>query len=181
VQSYDVEASVPGIVPTQAATITAPTSGANLTSKPITVIGTCPKDTYVKLMRNNLSSGIALCSSNGDYSLTTDLSEGVNVLVAKVYSLTDLPGPDSNSVTVNYAPKAVGDDLGSAPSVSNKSSFRLTTDYKFKAYNIGDLATWQIQISGGTSPYAISVDWGDGHHDLYSRATSGDMDSRTPL
>lgn len=187
-QSYVVHASVIGPPPTQAATIDSPEDGAHLTSTPVTVSGSCPQNTYVSLLRNGFSSGVALCSAAGTYQIATDLFRGTDQLVARDYSFNDQPGPDSSTVTIQYLPPVTS----GKSSQSNAASYYSTTPYSptssnsglpeplllkpnftFVGYYVGQAASWQVDIEGGSAPYAVDVSWGDGSHTLYSRAVAG--------
>ncbi len=195
--SYQVNASVPGPAPTQAATIDTPTEGAKFTALPIDVSGTCPVNTYITLYRNGAFSGVALCQSDGTYSLQTGLFVGGNELQARVFSPTDVPGPMSNSVNVIYAPPVPppaptptpvpGQPSGGAsspPTVNHSTTgggsqatpvtpLIFKTNYKYTGQYTGKTSTWRLDISGGNPPYAISVDWGDGTSSLVSRPSVG--------
>lgn len=48
--------------------------------------------------------------------------------------------------------------------------FLLTSDFKYQAKRNGQSCSWELGISGGTAPYAIAVDWGDGQASQYVRA-----------
>lgn len=183
--SYTVHASVPGPAPTVPATIDSPLSGVVFKNTPVTVTGTCPTGTYVEILRNNFSSGIALCSATGTYSLQIDLFNGVNLLLARDYSYTDQPGPDSGITTITYSPNnpvtGGGGTVSPTPySPTNPNNvvpepLVLKAHYTFVGYYIGQPATWDIHIEGGSPPYAMSVEWGDGTTQLYSIKESRDV------
>ena len=191
--SYDVSARVPGQTPTIPATIDLPLNADVTSSKPIDVKGTCPSNTYVELFRNNFPSGIGLCDQNGKYTISTDLFVGLNELIARVYSFSDTAGPDSASIAVTYKPtvspsqssESPTSESTSTPSSSSsevspqlvqeetKSPIRLTSDFAYLGHYAGQELTWPINIAGGVAPYAVSVDWGDGQHNLYSQKQDG--------
>jgi hypothetical protein len=191
--SYTVNASVPGPPPSIPATIDSPADGSQFTSAPITVNGTCPLNTYVGLTRNSFSSGVALCDATGHYQIVTDLFKGLNQLVAYDYSFTDAQGPASNLITVDYTPPTPPVNLGSGGSSGNgggstsKTLYNpsspasaslpepllLKSNFTFLGYYIGQPASWQINIEGGTAPYAIDAEWGDGQQHLYSQPAAG--------
>ncbi|MDB5170586.1 MAG: hypothetical protein JWO35_280 [Candidatus Saccharibacteria bacterium] len=198
---YTVNASVPGPAPTQAATIDTPNEDARFTTLPTGVSGTCPVNTYVTLYRNGAFSGVALCQTDGTYSLQTGLFVGANELQARVFSPTDVPGPMSSSVNVVYAPPAPPPDptptpgQASNPNTSTPSSgtgtssnqpssgtasqaapadpLMFKTSFNYRGQYTGTASTWQLDLSGGNPPYAISVDWGDGTTSLISRPRAG--------
>jgi hypothetical protein len=86
--------------------------------------------------------------------------------VAEDYDSLNQSGPASNTVTVSYVNNAV----------SAESLVNLTSNYAKIGANPGRLLTWPIDISGGTPPYAISVNWGDGKQPiLISQTTAGSL------
>jgi hypothetical protein len=105
--------------PTQGATISLPPSGTAFTTLPITVTGICPQDLLVKLYKNGVFTGSQQCE-NGSFSIQTDLFNGQNDFVARVYDGLDQPGPDSNTVTYIYNTPAVSTV---APRVALNSNF----------------------------------------------------------
>lgn len=162
-----MQGSISAPPPTQAATIAIPSNGQTFTEVPITVSGLCPDDDLIiKLFKNNIFSGSADCA-NGSYSLEIDLFIGENELVARVFDELDQPGPDSNIVTVTFESESAG-----APDRPTLSS-----NFAKRGSNPGESLTWPIILSGGTGPYAISVDWGDNSTpDLFSRDAPGNFD-----
>jgi hypothetical protein len=133
---------------------------------PITISGICPKDLLVKIFKNNVFAGSAQCT-NGSYSLQIDLFDGRNELVARVYDALDQAGPDSNLVGVTFTQDVPG----------QVSRVALTSNYAKRGANPGAVLTWPIIMSGGTGPYAISIDWGDGKAaDLKSQSFPGTFD-----
>lgn len=150
--SVGLEGTVPGAAPTQAATIGVPTNGQVFTSSPITVSGLCKTGLLVKIFSNNIFVGSALCT-NGSFSLKVDLFSGRNDLIARVYDNLDQQGPDSNTVSVTF---------NDAQFAQFGSHITISSTYARKGANPGDTLSWPFIISGGTGPYALSVDWGDG-------------------
>jgi hypothetical protein len=152
--------------PTTGATITLPTNGQTFTEVPIPVRGLCPTGLLVKLFKNNVFAGSVQCE-NGSFELNVDLFTGTNELVARVYDELDQPGPDSAIVTVSF----IDSRQGSGTRVS------VTSNFAKRGANPGETLTWPIIISGGSGPYAISVDWGDGKSpDLLSEPFPGSFD-----
>jgi len=162
--SIGLTATKPAPPPTTGATISVPSNGATITSSPIDVSGICPNDLLVKLFKNNVFAGSAVCSS-GSFSIKTDLFSGANEFVARVYDALDQEGPVSNTVSVDFANNTA------TPGVANRIT--LTSNYAKRGANPNETLIWPIIISGGTGPYAISVDWGDTKTSLYSTPTAG--------
>lgn len=147
-----LEGTVPGAAPTQAATIAIPANGQVFTSLPITVSGLCKTGLLVKVFANNVFVGSAVCTS-GSYSLKADLFSGRNDLVARVYDALDQQGPDSNTVSVTF---------NDAQFAQFGSHVSITSNYARRGANPGAVLSWPFILSGGTGPYALSIDWGDG-------------------
>lgn len=166
--SIGIEGKIPSAPPTRGATITTPTNGQSFSTSPITVSGLCPRGLLVKVFSNEVFVGSAPCPS-GSYSLQVDLFSGRNDLVARVFDAFDQPGPDSNIVTVTF------NDPQFRPGGSTQLT--LTSNYAQRGANPGQRLTWPIILNGGSGPYAISVQWGDGKtEDLISRQFPGVID-----
>ncbi|MDL2341754.1 MAG: hypothetical protein QFB87_01600 [Patescibacteria group bacterium] len=164
--SVGLEGTISSPPPKQGATISSPGNGSNFTAVPITVNGICPTGLLVKLFSNNVFVGSVQCT-NGSYSIQVDLFSGQNQLVARVYDALDQAGPDSNTVTVTYT---------DAKFLQFGTSVSLSSVYARRGANPGEVLEWPIVLSGGTGPYAISVDWGDGSPtDLTSQTFAGNF------
>jgi hypothetical protein len=149
--SNGLEGKISSPPPTKGATITTPANGASFTTLPVTVNGLCPTGLLVELFSNNVFVGSVLCTS-GSYTLQIDLFSGKNDLIARVYDALNQAGPDSNTVSVNYNDNQTN-ALG--------SRVTLSSPYGRKGADPGSKLDWPIIISGGSGPYALSVDWGD--------------------
>lgn len=162
--SYGIEATKKKAPPTQAPTITTPGNGSSFSSSPITVNGICQTDLLVQVYNNGVMVGAVICKGNS-FSLQISLFAGTNELTAIMYDELDQAGPVSNSVTVNYTD-------------TNFTAFgqlvTLTSSYGRRSAPAGNELSWPLQLSGGTGPYAFSIDWGDGTPaELKSQALSG--------
>jgi hypothetical protein len=162
--SFGLEATKSQDPPTQGATITTPGNGASFSTSPITVNGICPTDLLVQVYNNSVMVGSVMCVG-GSFSLQVSLFSGTNELSAIVYDSLEQAGPVSNTVTVNYTN-------------TNFSAFgsliTLTSSYGRRSAAAGTELTWPLQLSGGTGPYAFSIDWGDGAAtELKSQSLSG--------
>lgn len=159
-----LQGKIPSPAPTTPATISTPTSGRVFTEIPVTVSGLCKTGLLVKIFSNDIFVGSADCAG-GSYSVQVDLFGGQNDLVARVYDALDQAGPDSNKVTVTFQDSqfaAFGQRIS------------LTSNLAKLGAPVGTLLTWPIILSGGTGPYAISIDWGDGSAaDLKSQPFAG--------
>lgn len=149
--SFGVEATKLQPPPEVGATITVPGDGASFSNSPITVSGICPTDLLVQVYNNNVMVGSVMCE-DGSFSLQVSLFAGVNELTAIVYDDLEQSGPVSNmaSVTYNDARFSAFGEL-----------ITLTSSYGRRSVHAGSELTWPLQLSGGTGPYAFSIDWGD--------------------
>jgi hypothetical protein len=164
--SYGIEATKRQLPPTTAATISTPGNGASFTESPITVSGLCTQDLLVQVYNNGVLVGSIICT-NGSFSLQVTLFTGQNDLTVTQFDDLGQASPESNKVTVSY----------------NNASFQafgtlitLTSNYGRRAANPGDTLTWPLLLSGGSGPYAFSIDWGDGSKpDLKSQGLAGEV------
>lgn len=162
--SYGLEAIKTQPPPSEGATIAVPGEGASFTDSPITVSGTCPSDLLVQVYNNGVMVGAVMCT-NGSFSLEISLFVGENELSAIVYDGLEQAGPVSNTRTVNYS---------NTNFVAFGELITLTSSFGRRSAPAGNQLTWPLQISGGTGPYAFSIDWGDGSvADLMSQSLAG--------
>ena len=161
--STGVQGKVPAPPPSPAPTINVPGNGQSFSSLPITVSGFCVSDTTVEIYKNNVFAGSTPCQGNS-YRLQIDLFDGRNDLVAKEFDNLDQYGPDSATVTVNF----------SSPAPSIGPRITLTSEFSKRGANPGSILNYPVSLSGGSGPYAISVDWGDkSKPDLISQQIGG--------
>jgi hypothetical protein len=167
--SIGLTGAMPAKPPQTAATITKPGNGQHFTATPITVSGTCPKDTLVEIYKNDIFAGSTPCESNGTFSVDIDLLFGRNSLKAQVYDVLNQAGPESNNVTVFYdvsfpvaAPTSFFDFSG--------AQLILNTDAAYRGSFPGQAMNVPITIIGGTPPFAINIEWGDSTNDIVSRS-----------
>ncbi|HEY4963350.1 MAG TPA: hypothetical protein VIH90_01505 [Candidatus Saccharimonadales bacterium] len=167
---------------TTGAAILSPTDGATLSAQTITVTGNCPDNSYVKLSVNNTFSGVAWCASDNTWLIQTSLSVGQNTLLAQDYNVTDVPGPVTSAVNVSYTepiasvlppapqPQVTRNDsqtaisIGSAVANTGDTGLPvvLSSDFHYQAFDSSSDFSWTFDLSGGTPPYILTVDWGDG-------------------
>jgi len=162
--SYGLAATKTQEAPTTAATITTPGNGASFSSSPITVSGICTTDLLVQVYNNGVMVGSAMCTGNS-FSLQVSLFAGTNELTAIMYDDLEQGGPTSNIVTVNYTDSNIG---------AFGQLITLTSSYGRRSAPSGSELTWPLQLTGGTGPYAFSIDWGDGSAaELKSQSLAG--------
>ncbi|MDQ3065362.1 MAG: PKD domain-containing protein [bacterium] len=171
-EGIGMEGRIQQAPPSQAPTISLPSNGASFDSIPVTVTGLCQDTLLVRVFRNNVFSGAAICDG-GSYEMQIDLFPGVNELIARQYDDLDQASPDSNRRTVRF-----NIDTPAVPTGPNQVAQRitLTTNFARRGADPGKNLVWPITLSGGRGPYAISIDWGDGKTDLLTRNAAGTFD-----
>ena len=161
---FGLEATKTQAPPTMGATITTPANGTSFSTSPITVNGLCPQGLLVQVYNNGVMVGSVMCE-NGSFSVEVSLFAGTNELKAIVYDDLEQAGPESNIATVTYTD-------------TNFTRFgeliTLTSNYGRRSAANNPQLEWPLQLSGGTGPYAFSIDWGDGTElQLLSQSLSG--------
>jgi hypothetical protein len=166
---------------TDPAVISQPADGAIFSSTPITVTGSCPDNSYVNLYRNSQFSGVDICTDN-NFQIQTDLFSGDNQLLAQDYNITNEVGPTGTPINVTYNPPVITVSSPTTVSTSPTSSSTSTpsiasipllvnTQFQYQAVTVGQIFSWNINIAGGTPPYNVTVNWGDGTTSTYSFST----------
>ncbi len=162
--SFGMEGRISAPPPSQGAQIIAPSGGQTYTTPLITVSGTCPTGLLVEILNNGVMVGSTFCE-NGSFSLLISLFAGQNDISARVIDDLGQVGPASNIVTVFF---------NNGQFVPFGAVITLTSNYSRRAVDPGSTLVWPLQLSGGTGPYAFSIDWGDGSEiELMSQATAG--------
>lgn len=166
--SVSLSGEMPAKPPTTAATIVKPTDGQHFSSSPVTVQGSCPKDTLVEVYKNDIFAGSTACTDAGSFSIDVDLLIGQNTLVARVYDALNQPGPDSNKVTVFY--DAVPPQSAGISSLNfGGNQLILNTDAVYRGTFPQQALSMPVDILGGVPPYALNVQWGDGSNKIVPR------------
>jgi hypothetical protein len=187
-----VTARVAGVAPSIPAVINSPVENDRFSTLPVSISGSCPADSYVNIFSNGVELGTALCSVSNDFSLSISLFPDQNELIAHVYNLADVEGPQSNPVNVFYdvppppvnpPPSSGGGSASQTPASTTKDypkttnkPFLVQTEFNTQGFYVGEKVNWPISITGGQKPFALNVDWGDGSSSVYSRAEDGDFE-----
>src|SRR5690606_17035382 len=95
--------------------------------------------------------GAVMCE-NGSFSVQVSLFAGTNELKALVYDELHQAGPESAVVSVEYTDTQF---------TAFGQLVTLTSNFGRRSAAAGTQLVWPLQLSGGTGPYAFSVDWGD--------------------
>ncbi len=176
-QSFVVTATVPAPALTAPAKISFPLNNSSETTSPIIVSGSCPNNSYIVLIRNGYSSGSAVCQNNS-FTIETDLSIGLNRLMAQDYNLTNQAGPSSRVIILRYNTHMPSPSLplGQVIPAANSPSPKTVSQYNptglgtlllnsspaYQTFTTSGLYTWKMDLSGGAPPYIVTVNWGDG-------------------
>lgn len=181
--SFDVTAKVAAPLPTDPAVITSPQDQDRFTEPDITVSGSCPNDSYVKVFQNNVLAGVSPCTGL-TFSVATTLAPGANTLRAQVYNLTDDEGPASPAITVYYdAPQPPTPETPTTPTQPTQPETPEQPDapstpqpqtpgapglvielerYHYQRLKPNQPWQWNIAVRGGEQPYKVTIDWRDG-------------------
>lgn len=172
-----VYARVPAPIPTSAAVITSPANGSQLKTSSVNVLGTCPSinpHVIITIVNNGRNVGSAACGGDNTFALPITLDLGSNVLVARSTTITGDDGPDSQPITVTYSRSSGSGGTVSPPvgSPGQVGALQITTDQSFVVYGPAQDAVLNGTISGGTAPYHVHIDWGDGGTSDYTANTT---------
>lgn len=166
--SIGITGTMPGKPPKIGAQITSPNSGQHFATTPVTIKGTCLKDTLVEIFKNDIFAGSTVCTAQGTFSIDIDLMIGKNDIVARVYDDLNQKGPDSNIITIYYdALPAQADAVRSLD--FGGPQMLINTDSVFRGIFPNQDMVMPLDIIGGTAPYAVNIQWGDLSNTVVSR------------
>lgn len=173
--SYDVRAAIPYPAPTQPATVDPQLNGLVSSNQEVEVFGTCQNTSplsVVSIWRGSTMIGSVNCEANGTFRIKVSLSDGINNLIIRTSSLSNLYGPDSSAFAITYTPKQSGRSASSTPgSPAITDDLNIQTSNTFEVIDDNNVVTVLVVVSGGISPYVITLNWGDGSID--SKAVDG--------
>lgn len=172
-QQVSVSAVVLGPKPTKAPVITLPVSQQHFLTNPIDIKGTCDAGLLVNVYKNDVLAGAALCDASGRFSMKADLFIGRNDLVAHMIDQANQEGPDSSPVVVFFDLPSTPSIVDQGASAGSKGNVIIKAESIYKGTTPGQELSWQIAVEGGSAPYAISIEWGDGQTELISRSAAG--------
>ncbi len=167
---FGIYATVPGPVPATGAAINAPDTNSTITSGDTLVDGSCPiisPQVTVVLLVDNTAAGSAICDNNNDFALPVNLAPGAHTLVAQSYTITLGQGPDSQPVNITAQSTKFVPVQTNAPVLS--------ASVPFSVLGADRTAVWDGTISGGTAPYHVLIDWGDGNRSTYMVTTADSL------
>jgi hypothetical protein len=189
-QTQNRDINVSGVVlgppPATPPTITSPEQGQTFTEKTVAAKGDCIAGLIVRIFRNAIFAGSAMCDASNNFTMQMDLTEGRNDLIARQYDANNQSSPDSDTVTAFFAPHkqqpALPDPTPQTPGApvntppagppsTQVAQFQLIIDYdySFQGVTVNKPLNLPIHFLGGTPPYAVSVSWNDGQQSVISR------------
>ncbi len=139
-----------GPPPEHAAEILSPVTRAIFDHAIIEVAGSCERNLFLELYRNSVLAGGAICKSDGTFKLFMTLVPGKNDLQVKIHDALWQYGPDSRVVSVWY-----NVPLPPVPILL------VYTKPVQDGVMLGNDLTLEYIISGGDSPYAVTISWSD--------------------
>lgn len=92
--------------------------------------------------------------SNGNWSCTLDQSLSNGLHTVNITATT----PDGRVLTYTSRIRVVS-QLATSPPATH---FFIQADYHYQVYKVGQTFSWNLALSGGSGPYALTVLWGDG-------------------
>lgn len=168
---YAVTASIPAPIPSGTPVITAPPDGTTISTPATTVSGTCPVSTPPIIISLNDQSGFLgseQCTAGGSFAIPLTLSPGAHHLTAIVTTITGDNGQTSQPVTITYTLPAPAHTVPTAkPTARPVPSLQIISDTPFLVFSTTTDAVWRGNFAGGTPPYNVHIDWGDGSTEVF--------------
>ncbi|MEO6513258.1 MAG: hypothetical protein ABIR37_01105 [Candidatus Saccharimonadales bacterium] len=179
---YVVTATVPAPIPSGAPVITAPPDGTTIPTPAATVSGTCPvvsPPIIITLNDDTSFLGSQECAADGSFNIPITLSPGVHHITATVTTITGGTGQSSQPITITYSAPIVpassttptknsGTPAKGGPvAPPSPATLEILSDTPFIVFGATTDAIWRGSFAGGTPPYRVSIDWGDGSQDAF--------------
>lgn len=183
-----VTASINAPIPTIPSQITGLSNNFTTSEPLLNVSGTCQilvPATIVQINNNGQVVGSAPCDTSGNFNLAITLVNGPNLLIVKTTNVTNNFGPDSGALTVFYNPPTVPvitpidnpTNINAVPANSREdTAVPDITAGPFIVYNPSKEFTWTITLSGGETPYTVTIDWGDGTAETFTNLPAGKLE-----
>src|SRR5579862_3810532 len=138
----------------------------------IVLSGSCPKASRLEFYRNNVFAGATPCIGDPTFSIQLDLAQGLNVIVAHVFNITDDEGPVSLPLYINYSAPVLAGSLMKHNQPA-PPDFILSSDFSHLGFLTNQQGNWDVRVVSGTPPFNFKVDWGDGTSTNYSQPNLG--------
>ena len=158
-------AAVAHATPSQAAVFDSSLNSARSAVELFEVFGTCEfvaPTSIVVIYRDATRLGSVNCEANGTFRMTITLIVGDNNLFARTSNVDGNYGPDSAPITVIYAPQSSVSPNTPKQEESQSSDLTITSPEPFSTLTDDNVSTIQVTVGGGSGPYTIAINWGDG-------------------
>jgi hypothetical protein len=170
--SIDVSATVPQIPPMIAPTITSPGNGARFTNDTVRIAGTCPyadPALFIAIYEGTNVIGSTICDNTNHYSVSVSLSVGDHAVFAQVVTFTGNLGMASDTITITrYLPRPDASTVVPPDfSLPILPPLIIINTQPVLTYSSTGEVVWQGSFTGGTAPYTVHIDWGDGQSNDY--------------
>jgi hypothetical protein len=180
---YVVSAIVPAPLPDGPAVITSPTDSGTTTQATTVIHGNCPvidPPIIVVLYEGTNVIGSQQCAGDGTFAIPVSLNPGSHTIITQVMNFTGQNGAAGTPVVITYTPTAAqnaptatgsnaqssspADDQDAGSHIGTGASVypTITTDNPFLIFGPDKDAIWTGDIQGGTAPYTVTINWGDG-------------------
>lgn len=135
-----------------------------------TLTGIAPPYSYVVIIiHSNFYTCTTYANAQGYWScqVPSDLPSEIHTVnvSAKTPQGSDLSYPTFTIKVINASP----------PKVTVPSPFHITSSYTYKVETVGQTVSYNIHMTGGTAPYAYTIQWGDGKTSTMVRQTADDF------
>lgn len=169
-----VTAKVAAAAPSTQAVVTSHQDGDSVSTSSITIAGTCsyiPPATVVEIHIDNQFVGSTACTSGGTFSTTITVAPGTHAILLRTVNISDDYGPDSTPIYITYSPAPPptpgtstppSTNDGSLPPQSGAGELLIHSKSTYLLYGPEKDAEWIGYFQGGTLPYQVKIDWGDG-------------------
>ncbi len=175
-----VSGVVLGVPPQNPPTIESPSDKFKTDKNEVKVSGQCTPGLVVEVYRSGTLAGTDICAPDGSFEITIILDRGKNTIVARMKDWADQYSPDSGTISVYYVPRAASGTTGAGggkPASNTRTGSGLTVRVLPPSRSVqeNNKFTFKYRISGGSAPYAVSIDWDNNQNNsLQSIKKSGE-------
>ncbi len=190
--SYNVTAQVNAPLPPEVPVVTSPDNNTIITTQAADeaeIIGTCPvvvPSLIVVLIRAGETVGTGQCTQQGNFSIKVGLVLGQNIFLPKFVTVTGQSSGFGAPLTLTYSPVVITEpsqgsgsttDSGTKPTTPNAPAsgqgVKIVLPYDFVTYKTKKQLSLTFEIQGGTPPYTVIMQWGDGLTKQFSYSEAG--------
>jgi hypothetical protein len=181
-----VRAKISAPLPIAPAVILAPTDGYQTSTGLVTVSGTCPGTTpsnIVVILEDAATIGSTPCLLDETFSTEVTLHPGSHIITAQIYNFTEDAGPAGIAITATYTPPVplipptptptptqptpVTTPTPATVPTPTAPSLAISSERNYFTFGPNSPVTWEGRFEGGTAPYTVRIDWGDGTSSVY--------------